>query len=50
MKKLVIATQNRNKFMEMKDSLTGLGWEILPAFDFPGAPDVLEDGQTLEGN
>jgi XTP/dITP diphosphohydrolase len=50
MKKLVIATQNRNKFMEMKDSLAGLGWEILPAFDFPGAPDVLEDGQTLEEN
>jgi XTP/dITP diphosphohydrolase len=50
MKKLVIATQNRKKFLEMKDALNGLAWEIVPAFDFPGAPDVNEDGKTLEEN
>jgi XTP/dITP diphosphohydrolase len=50
MKKLVIATQNRNKFKEMREALAGLSWEIIPAFDFPGAPEVVEDGETLEEN
>lgn len=50
MKKLVIATQNRGKFIEMKAALTGIGWEIIPAYDFPGIPDVSEDGHTLEEN
>lgn len=50
MKKLVIATQNRNKFKEMKEALSGLEWEIVPAFDFPNAPEVEEDGRTLEEN
>ncbi len=50
MRKLIIATQNRDKFQEMKEGLTGLGWEIIPAFEFPGAPEVEEDGKTLEEN
>jgi XTP/dITP diphosphohydrolase len=50
MKKLVIATHNRDKFKEMQKALEGLDWEILAAFDFPGAPEVEEDGKTLEEN
>jgi XTP/dITP diphosphohydrolase len=50
MKKLVIATHNRDKFKEMKKALGDLGWEIVPAFDFPGVPEVVEDGETLEEN
>lgn len=50
MKKLVIATQNRNKFGEMQEALAGIPWNIVPAFDFPGAPEVVEDGRTLEEN
>jgi XTP/dITP diphosphohydrolase len=50
MKKLVIATHNREKFKEMKESLRESKWEILPAFDFPGIPEVIEDGATLEEN
>jgi XTP/dITP diphosphohydrolase len=50
MKKLVIATHNRNKFKEMKEALAGVGWEVVPAFEFPGVPDVVEDGATLEEN
>ena len=50
MKKLVIATQNQDKFREMREVLEGLDWEILPAFEFPGAPEVVEDGETLEEN
>jgi XTP/dITP diphosphohydrolase len=50
MKKLIIATHNRGKFVEMKAALAGIGWEIIPAYDFPGVPDVIEDGHTLEDN
>src|SRR5581483_10263444 len=50
MKKLIVATRNRHKFMEMKDSLKGVGWELLPVFELKGAPEVIEDGQTLEEN
>jgi XTP/dITP diphosphohydrolase len=50
MKKLVLATQNRNKLNEMTEALEGTGWEITAAGDFPGAPIVEEDGETLEEN
>lgn len=50
MKKLVLATHNRDKFKEMKQALDGLGWDIQAAFDFPGVPEVVEDGTTLEEN
>jgi len=50
MKKLVLATHNRDKFKEMRKALEGLDWEVVAAFDFPGVPDVIEDGQTLEEN
>jgi len=50
MKKLVLATHNRDKFKEMRQALEGLDWEVVAAFDFPGVPDVIEDGQTLEEN
>lgn len=50
MKQLVIATHNRDKFREMSEALSGIGWEILPAFGFPGVPEVVEDGTTLEEN
>jgi XTP/dITP diphosphohydrolase len=50
MKKMIIATHNRDKFKEMKKALEGLDWEIVAAFDFPGAPAVEEDGKTLEEN
>jgi XTP/dITP diphosphohydrolase len=49
-KKLVIATRNHNKFEEMKKVLGGLDWELVPAYEFPGAPEVEEDGKTLEEN
>ncbi len=50
MKKLVIATHNRDKFAEMKVALSGIGWDIIPAYDFLGVPEVIENGRTLEEN
>ena len=34
----------------MKAALEGIGWELIPAYDFPGIPEVIEDGTTLEEN
>jgi XTP/dITP diphosphohydrolase len=50
MKRLVLATHNRDKFKEMSLALSGLGWEILPAYEFQGVPEVIEDGSSLEEN
>jgi XTP/dITP diphosphohydrolase len=50
MRKLVLATQNRNKFKEMTKALGSTGWTFSPAWEFPGAPEVVEDGETLEAN
>jgi XTP/dITP diphosphohydrolase len=49
-KKIVVATQNRNKFSELQKELSDLPLEIIPAFDFPGIPKIEEDGKTLEEN
>jgi XTP/dITP diphosphohydrolase len=49
-KKIVLATQNRNKILELQKELSGLPLEIIPAFDFPGIPEIEEDGKTLEEN
>jgi len=50
MRRLLIATRNKNKFSEMREALEGISWELIPAFEFPGAPEVEEDGKTLEEN
>lgn len=50
MRKLVLATHNRDKFREMTEALSDIGWELVAAFDLPGVPDVVEDGATLKEN
>jgi XTP/dITP diphosphohydrolase len=50
MKRIVLATNNRHKIKEIKDILSGLAAEILTLEDFPGAPQVVETGETLEEN
>ncbi len=50
MKKLVVATHNRDKFVELKKELEDLPLELTAAFEFPGVPDVIEDGKSLEEN
>ncbi len=49
-RKFVLATRNRDKIQEIKGILSGLSIEILTLDKFPGAPDVVEDGDTLEAN
>lgn len=50
MKHLVLATQNRNKFREMVEVLGRADIQFSPAWLFSGAPEVNEDGETLEAN
>ncbi len=51
MKKLVMATQNKNKVREVKQMLTPLGFEIITLDQVNlGHVDVVEDGETFEEN
>jgi XTP/dITP diphosphohydrolase len=48
--KLVLATRNPHKVFEMRELLSGLDVEVLSCQDFPGVPEVVEDGDTLMEN
>jgi XTP/dITP diphosphohydrolase len=48
--RLLIATRNRGKLGEVHALLTGLPVELATLDDFPSAPEVQEDGATLEEN
>jgi XTP/dITP diphosphohydrolase len=50
MKRFVLATRNADKVREIREALDGLGFEVIPASALPGAPEVAEDGATLEVN
>lgn len=50
MLKLVLATNNRDKVREIEKIFVVPGVELLNLTDFPGAPLVVEDGNTLEEN
>lgn len=48
--KLVIATRNPHKLAEIQAIFNMKGLDVCSALDFPDIPDVVEDGDTLEGN
>jgi XTP/dITP diphosphohydrolase len=48
--KLLIATRNKDKIIEIREILKDLDLEIVSAFDIPGMPDVIEDRDTIKGN
>ncbi|OGS07883.1 MAG: non-canonical purine NTP pyrophosphatase, RdgB/HAM1 family [Elusimicrobia bacterium RIFOXYA12_FULL_51_18] len=47
---VVLATRNKYKFNEILELLPGLKVEMKTLDNFPGAPEVVEDGATLEEN
>lgn len=47
---MVLATRNRHKGEELAALLGDLGIRIRTLDEFPGAPDVVEDGNTCEAN
>jgi XTP/dITP diphosphohydrolase len=48
--RLLIATRNRGKLSEMQALLEGLPVELATLEELPDAPEVVEDGATLEEN
>ncbi len=48
--KLLLATRNRNKLVEMQHALDGTGWQVLLLTDIDNEPQVAEDGATFEEN
>ena len=47
---VILATRNKHKLREIQELLPGFKVEMKTLDDFPGAPDVVEDGATLEEN
>ena len=50
MMKLLLATRNEDKVIEIKEILKDLDVEIVSASQFPDMPDVIEDKDTIKGN
>ena len=48
--KLLLATRNADKVIEIKEILKDLDVEIDSASQFPDMPDVIEDKDTIKGN
>jgi XTP/dITP diphosphohydrolase len=48
--KLLLATRNSNKVIELQHALEGAGWQVLTLADIASAPDVEEDGATFHDN
>ncbi len=47
---LVLASRNPDKVREMRELCADGPWEVRSATDYPGLPEVVEDGTTILGN
>lgn len=47
---IIVATQNRHKFSEIKKILKALPIKLIPLYGYKNFPDVVEDKKTLRGN
>lgn len=50
MRKVVLASRNQDKVRELKQVFEGMPFKVVSAADYPGLPDVIEDGTTILGN
>jgi len=50
LQKFVLATRNQDKIQEIHRLLNDLDLEVVTLDSFPTAPEVVEDGDTLEAN
>jgi non-canonical purine NTP pyrophosphatase (RdgB/HAM1 family) len=50
MRKVVLASRNRDKVRELLQVFEGMPFQVVSAEDYPGLPEVIEDGTTIEGN
>jgi len=49
-RRVVLASRNRDKIREMSELCRDLPFEVGSALDYPGLPEVIEDGTTELGN
>ncbi len=49
-RKLVLASRNADKVGELREMCEGMPFEVTSAADYPGLPEVIEDGTTILGN
>jgi len=49
-RRIVLASRNADKLRELRELCAGLPFEIASALDYPGLPEVVEDGTTVLGN
>ncbi|MDZ7659604.1 RdgB/HAM1 family non-canonical purine NTP pyrophosphatase [Fodinibius sp.] len=47
---IVLASRNKHKIKELRETLSPLGIELKSTYDFPDLEEVIEDADTLEGN
>ena len=50
MPRLVLASKNKGKILELRELLAGLPLEIVSLADFPAVPEVIENGDTFAEN
>ena len=48
--KIILATHNKNKCLEMMGILSNMNIELLSLHEFPEIGEIIEDGATLEDN
>lgn len=49
--KLILATNNRNKIVEIRDKFADvMGLELVPLASYPDPPEIVEDGKTFREN
>lgn len=49
-KRIILATRNKGKIVEINRLFAGSGVEFAGLGEFPGVPDAVEDGETFEEN
>ena len=49
-RKIVLASRNRKKTLEVAELLATVGFQVVPVTDFPDVPEVVEDGDTFAAN
>ncbi len=50
MKELVVATGNKKKLREIKELLKDFDFKITSLKDYPGHPEIIEDGKSFRAN
>ena len=48
--KIVLASRNKDKLREWRQICAGLPFDVASSLDFPGLPEVIEDGTSALGN